>query len=429
MDNRKKAHKIGISLFCSSGIGDLGLQANDIDVVVANELIGERAQLFLNNYPNAKMFNEDIWQCKDKIVKYYKENFLENPYVILATPPCQGMSSNGMGKMLSDLRKGIRKEFDSRNQLIIPAIDIINELQPEWVIFENVPNMNNTIILDKNGQPINIIEYIFQNLKGYVGRPEVVNTADYGIPQIRKRLITILSRTESAKAYFNKNNSFLPDTTHNENGDSSHKKWLTLRDAIGNLPPLDAIEGKNDRTDFNQFHRVPIMDPKKYEWIRNTKEGDTAFNNQCINPNCMYQGNTKHGTKYVDGINKFKTETPLYCEKCGSLLPRPSTVDKKTGKLRIMKGFTSAYKRMNWDIPASTLTMNFPYVSSDNKVHPSQNRTLSIYEAMVLQTISEYNFSFIDGDKYVSDSLVIESIGESVPPRLIDLIIRNIKNI
>ena len=429
MDNRKKAHKIGISLFCSSGIGDLGLQANDIDVVVANELIGERAQLFLNNYPNVKMFNEDIWQCKDKIIKYYKDNFLENPYVILATPPCQGMSSNGMGKMLSDLRKGIRKEFDSRNQLIIPAIDIINELQPEWVIFENVPNMNNTIILDKNGQPINIIDYIFKNLKGYVGRPEVVNTADYGIPQIRKRLITILSRTESAKAYFNKNNSFLPNTTHNENGDLTHKKWLTLRDAIGNLPPLDAIEGKNDRTDFNQFHRVPIMDPKKYEWIRNTKEGDTAFNNQCINPNCMYQGNAKHGTKYVDGINKFNTETPLYCEKCGSLLPRPSTVDKKTGKLRIMKGFTSAYKRMNWDMPASTLTMNFPYVSSDNKVHPSQNRTLSIYEAMVLQTISEYNFSFIDGDKYVLDNLVIETIGESVPPRLIDLIVRNIKNI
>ena len=221
----------------------------------------------------------------------------------------------------------------------------------------------------------------------------------------------------------------MPNTTHNENGDLTHKKWLTLRDSIGNLPPLDAIEGKNDRTDFNQFHRIPIMDPKKYEWIRNTKEGDTAFNNQCINPSCMYQGNAKHGTKYVDGINKFNTETPLYCEKCGSLLPRPSTVDKKTGKLRIMKGFTSAYKRMNWDIPSSTLTMNFPYVSSDNKVHPSQNRTLSIYEAMVLQTISEYNFSFIEGDKYVSDNLVIETIGESVPPRLIELIVINIKNI
>ena len=143
----------------------------------------------------------------------------------------------------------------------------------------------------------------------------------------------------------------------------------------------------------------------------------------------MYQGNTKHGTKHVDGINKFNTETPLYCEKCGSLLPRPWTLDKKTGEKRIMKGFVSAYKRMNYDIPASTLTMNFPYVSSDNKIHPTQNRTLSMYEATVIQTINEYPFSFIVDGKYVSDNLIIETIGESVPPRLIDLIIKKISTI
>lgn len=421
--------RIGLSLFSSSGIGDLGLQANGIDVVIANELIEERANLFLENYPDVEMFNEDIWKCKDQIISSYQKKFKERPFIILATPPCQGMSSNGMGKILSDLRKGIRKEFDPRNQLIIPALDIISALQPEWVIFENVPNMNNTVILDEENNPVNIIDYIYKRLTGYVGKPVVVNTADYGIPQIRKRLITVLTRSENGKKYFEDHNTLLPPTTHSENGDLTHQKWLTLRDAIGNLPPLDAVEGKNDRSDFHEYHRVPVMDAKKYEWIRYTKEGDTAFNNQCVNPSCMYQGNTKHGTKVIDGINKFNTETPLYCERCGALLPRPYTVDKKTGEKRIMKGFVSAYKRMNWDIPASTLTMNFPYVSSDNKVHPSQNRTLSIYEAMVIQTISEYPFRFTKNGKPVSDNLVIETIGESVPPKLIDLIVKNILKI
>ena len=420
---------IGISLFSSSGIGDLGLRENGIEVVIANELIEERSKLFLENYPNVKMFNEDIWSCKDKIIEFYHKNYKRAPKVVLATPPCQGMSSNGMGKILSDLRKGIRKEFDPRNQLIIPALDIIESLQPEWVVFENVPNMNNTVILDENNQPINIIEYIYKRLKNYVGKPVVVNTADYGIPQIRKRLITILTRTKEGINWFKKNGTFLPEVTHSETGDLVTQKWVTLRDAIGKLPELDAVEGKNDRSDFNPFHRVPVMDEKKYEWVRYTKEGDTAFNNQCVNPECLYQGNTRHGTKKIDGINKFNTETPIYCERCGSLLPRPWAIDKKTGEKRIMKGFVSAYKRMNWDVPASTLTMNFPYVSSDNKIHPSQNRTLSIYEALVIQTISEYQFKFEIGGKPVSDNLVIETIGESVPPRLIDLIVKNILKI
>lgn len=421
--------KIGISLFCSSGIGDLGLRANGIKVALACELIEERAQLFKANYPDTEVLTGDIWSLKEEIVKKYNNEFNSAPFLILATPPCQGMSSNGMGKMLNDFRRGVRKEFDPRNQLIIPTIEIIQKLQPEWVIFENVPNMNNTIILDEDNKPVNIIEYIYKKMPNYIGNATVVNTADFGIPQIRKRLITILTKTAKGKEYFENHKSFLPKQTHSENGGQNLMKWVTLREAIGNLPELDAVVGKNDRSDFHPLHRVPVMDPKKYEWVKNTKEGDTAFNNQCINPKCGYQGNPKHGSKHIDGINKFNSDTPLYCVKCGSLLPRPYTIDKKTGLPRIMKGFVSAYKRMNYDVPAATLTMNFPYVSSDNKIHPTQNRTLSIYEATILQTINDYEFSFeINGDR-VSDNLIIETIGESVPPKLIDLIIKHILSI
>ena len=143
----------------------------------------------------------------------------------------------------------------------------------------------------------------------------------------------------------------------------------------------------------------------------------------------MYKKNKLHGaTVDGDGINKSNSETPLYCEKCGELLPRPY-VEDKDGTKRLMKGYVSAYKRMSWNEPASTLTTNFQYVSSDNKIHPSQNRVLSMYEATIIQGISNYNYSFEINGKLVTDSLIRDTIGESVPPKIIDVVAKNIVEI
>lgn len=420
-----------ISLFSSSGIGDLGLKANNIETVVACELLPERMSLFKNNYPEAQCFNGDIWELKDEIIDYYKSTYNDEPFLLIATPPCQGMSSNGMGKMLSDYRKGLRPKQDPRNRLIIPAIAIIKALKPQWVILENVANMVNTLIYDENDELINIIDYIKRELcDTYVGIPQVVDVADYGVPQHRKRLITVLTRTEHGKAVFSSTGSLLPPATHSESDTMFTKHWVTLREAIGTLPELRAEKGMNVNKKFNVLHKVPTLDEKKLFWIDNTPEGATAFNNQCINPECKYQGNQEHGAKHnKDGINQSNTDTPLFCEKCGSLLPRPWVEDKDTGEKRLMKGFVSAYKRMLWDEPASTLTQNFQFACSDNKVHPSQSRVLSLYEGLVLQSIAEYPYSFIINDKYVSDGLIRDTIGESVPPRVIDLICKHILEI
>ena len=188
---------------------------------------------------------------------------------------------------------------------------------------------------------------------------------------------------------------------------------------------MRAEKGKNVDKQFNPLHKVPLLDDKKLFWVDNTPEGQTAFNNQCVE--CGYQGNKTHGASHdEDGINKAHTDTPLYCEKCGALLPRPWVEDKKTGEKRLMKGYTSAYKRMYWDEPASTLTQNFQYACSDNKLHPEQTRVLSLYEGLVIQSIAEYDFNFVVGGKQVSDGIIRDTIGESVPPRVIDLICRNI---
>ncbi len=428
------AHKLeryAISLFSSSGIGDLGLKVNGINTVISCELLQERMKLFSNNYPDTKCFQGDIWELQDDIIEYYNINYKKPPFLILATPPCQGMSSNGMGKMLNDYRKGLRPKMDPRNRLIIPTVKIIKELKPDWVILENVINMFNTLIIDETGDLISIADYIEKILGDmYSGKPQAIDVADYGIPQHRKRLVTVLTKNIKGKAMFELNKTLIPPKIHSSTDTLLTHHWVTLREVIGNFPPLRAEKGKNINKEFNPLHKVPLLDEKKLFWIDNTPEWDSAFNNQCINPECGYRGNTRHGaTHNEDGINKYNVETPLYCEKCGMLLPRPWVEDKITGKKRLMKGYVSAYKRMMWDEPASTLTQNFQYACSDNKLHPDQCRVLSLYEGLVLQTIADYDYTFELDGKFVSDGLIRDTIGESVPPKMIDIICKYLLSI
>lgn len=419
-----------LSLFSSAGIGELGIKAHGWPILVSNELVTNRCQLYRENYPEVENICGDIWEKKEEIIASWRRQSKDAPFLIYATPPCQGMSSNGAGKLLREIRDGKRKPEDPRNRLIIPMINIVKVLKPEWLVLENVPNMKDTIISDESGEYINIIEYIQRELGDeYVGRAEVVNCADYGIPQTRRRLITIFSRNKKAINHFKKSGTFIPTPTHSEESTLFTKPWVTIRDAISSLPSLEAKEGKNSRTDFNQWHFVPIMNPEKYWWMKTTPEGCTAYNNQCVNPKCLYQDNRLHGSNTSGGLHSANKDTPIYCEKCGELLPRPTLIDKKTGERRLLKGYDTAYRRMEWDRPAATLTQNFIFEASDKKVHPSQTRVLSLYEAMIIQTIADYSYNMSIEGELISKNLCAEIIGESVPPKLIDLICENIESI
>jgi DNA (cytosine-5)-methyltransferase 1 len=417
-----------ITLFSSGGIGDLAIKKHGIRILVANEVLESRVRLHRQNFPETEMIQGDIWELQETIVAKTRE-LLDGAELdfVFATPPCQGMSKNGQGKLLRGIRDGSKSKFDARNRLIIPTLQIIKELNPKTVFFENVPEMIYTVILDENEQPVNIIDYIERELGGaYVGKPEVVQFADFGIPQRRSRLITVYSRDEKLKSFFVRRNSFIPQKTHGAASNGETKPWITVRDAIGNLPPLD---GKNKKLAESTipFHRVSVLDPKKYIWISNTPPEKGAFDNQCMNPACGYQGNLTHGSsRDRQGVNRANGHTPLYCEKCGELLPRPYTIKKDGGK-RIMTGYTSAYKRMNWDLPAPTLTTNLSYPSSDHKLHPAQNRVLSLYEAFLLHTLNEFDYEWrFSADGQIPDTLITEVIGESIPPKAIYLMIKNL---
>ena len=218
----------------------------------------------------------------------------------------------------------------------------------------------------------------------------------------------------------------MPPSSHSESGTDGKKKWVTLREVIGNLPPLSGEKGKNKDANI-PWHIVPVMKPDKFWWVENTPYNETAYNNQCVS--CGYSDNPRHGMQFKNGRHISKKDTPIYCQKCGALLPRPTMIDKVTGERRVIKGFDSAYRRIVWDAPSGTLTQLFQSEASDKKIHPTQNRTLSIYEALCIQTIAEYDYNFCIKGKDITPNSCCQVIGESVPPKLIELISRNIISI
>ena len=421
-------HWQGISLFSSGGIGDLAVKANDVAILVAAELNEQRAKLHCRNFPETTMIAGDIWETKEEIISLTKQKLAGDKLdFVFATPPCQGMSKNGQGKLLSGIRKGIKPKFDVRNQLIIPTLDIIIALQPDTVFLENVPEMENTFILNEPGEAINIIEYIKIRLgEKYQGKAEIAQFADYGIPQRRARLITVFTKQPKLIAHYQATGSFLPSPTHAKEGNGGKRQWVTLKNAIADLPKLDG-KTKSSAVSPLAFHYVPVLDPKKYQWIFHTPPEKGAFDNQCVNPQCLFQENPTHGSRRdEEGVNKASNETPLHCQECGELLPRPYT-QEADGSVRLMSGYTSAYKRMAWDRPAATITTNLSYPSSDHKLHPEQHRVLSLYEAFILHTLNKFAYKWETAPATpAKDTLIAEVLGESIPPYAIYLFIKHL---
>ncbi len=413
-----------ISLFSSAGIGDLAFKRKNIDVLIANELLDDRCDIFEENFPQTEMIRGSVWDKQNEIIKSTL-NKIGNKKLnyALVTPPCQGMSKNGRGKLLSEVKKGNRPKIDDRNLLIIPALNILEEVKPETIIFENVSEMINTVI-PYNDTFIDIVSLIKERLSDYYVEEKILNFSDYGIPQNRLRLITIATKKNSHLKYLDSHDSIFPEATHSKDNKLGTERWKTVRDTIENLEPLDGKTKTNSKKE--SLHFVSKLEDKKYNWVSNTPEGKSAFSNQCIE--CGFNENPDHTAKRDNlGVNRASDKTPLYCIKCDALLPRPY-VEVGNHK-RIMKGFTSAYKRMKWDEPASAITTNFPYVSSDNKIHPSQHRALSVLEAILLQDIKLNEYSFIRNGKKPNFITIRESIGESVPPTIIEILLNNLEDI
>ena len=175
-----------LSLFANIGVAEAYLRELGIEVSVANELIERRAKLYSAIYPETKMIAGDITDDTvfTQVINSAREKRVD---CIMATPPCQGMSTAGQ-----------LDEDDERNRLVIPVINAVHLLQPNYVFIENVPNFLNTSI-QVNGNNILIPDYISDELgMEYEIHKYVINTKDYSVPQVRERAICTLSFPSSA---------------------------------------------------------------------------------------------------------------------------------------------------------------------------------------------------------------------------------------
>lgn len=184
-----------ISTFSGGGIGDAGIEWGcGIPIISACELVPERAGLIRHNYPDTKVFEGDIWLQKESIINHSKEILGgRHPWLFVMSPPCQGMSSNGAGRIRASIAAGKRPKEDARNRLVLPGIEIIEQLMPSWFILENVRRMENTVITNELNEPENILDSLGRRLHplGYTIRSAIIDFRDLGVPHHRQRLITI----------------------------------------------------------------------------------------------------------------------------------------------------------------------------------------------------------------------------------------------
>lgn len=240
-----------LSLFSNVGIGEVLLKQIGVDVVCANELLEDRCSLYKDLHPQANIICGDITLSKTKNQIY---DFVKNLDIdlIIATPPCQGMSVAN-AKKSSD---------DPRNKLIIHAMDVFAHVKPSYMLVENVPGFAKTFLNIKGGA-VNTIDYlkICCLANGYNIRYDTLNAKDYGTPQSRKRFIGLISKSG--------------DWHH----PVPHSNLQTVRSAIGHLPSIES----GDSTKL-PWHYAKKHNNNHIKWMKHTPTGETAFNNKTYYP-------------------------------------------------------------------------------------------------------------------------------------------------
>lgn len=271
-----------ISLFSSAGVGCYGFKTTGFECVATNELIQRRLEVqkfnkkckYESGYIQGDILEQDT---KDKIYKeleYWKKNCgLKDLTVIIATPPCQGMSVANHKK----------KDEQGRNSLIIESLKIIKEIKPLFFVLENVRSFLSTICTDSDGVNKKIKEAINNNLNSdYDIHFEVLNFKNYGSNSSRTRTVVIGVRKDIKKNA----KDFFPDYVEEK----------TLRDVIGHLPSLKKM-GEISEDIFHSFRKYS---PEMRRWIELLKEGENAFDNkdECRLPHYYRDGKkiiTKRG--------------------------------------------------------------------------------------------------------------------------------------
>ena len=377
-----------ISLFSCAGVGCFGFKKAGFECIATNELIERR--LNVQKFNNKCRFEsgyicDDITtdETKEKIfkeIKRWQKLGNDRVDVLVATPPCQGMSVANHKKAENEI---------VRNSLVVESIHLIQKINPRFFIFENVAAFMKTGCTAPDGTIKAIGDVIFEELsEKYIIVSRILNFKNHGSNSSRTRTVVIGVSKELSE-------HVAPIELY-----PTYVEEKTLRQVIGNMPDLEW--GEICSTDF--YHAFRTYPEEMRCWVHNLKEGESAFDND---------DELKRPHKIVDG----------------KVVPN---IQKNGDK----------YTRQYWDKVAPCIHTRNDQLASQNTVHPKEDRVFSIRELMRIMTIPE-DFRWIDmsleelnalSDKAKAVLLkkeeikIRQSIGEAVPTEIFFQIASNIKD-
>jgi DNA (cytosine-5)-methyltransferase 1 len=326
-----------------SGAGGLttGLKAGGFRVVAGVEINPHSLATFKINHPEVHTFKQDVTSVSGQhLLDLAPGGCID---LLAGCPPCQGFTS-----LTSKYRRS-----DARNRLVLEMARLVEEMRPLAVMMENVPG------LAQKGKPL--FDRFRKRIEkaGYIPEWDVMQVADYGVPQSRRRLVLLAGRGFRIS---------LPAPTHSRTGDKGLPKWRTVKTVLSGLPsPVTLAEAKeSDGPQALSWHVVRSLSPRNHSRLRHAKPGK-AWRSipRRLRPNCHQ--------------------------------------DRRAG-------FTNVYGRMSWDSVSPTITAGCCTLSKGRFGHPEEERTISAREAALLQTFpSDYVFScpFME--------YVCEMIGNALP--------------
>lgn len=333
-----------VDVFSGAGGMSVGAFAAGIKPTIAIESDPYAAATYSRNHPNSTVLCDDIRSIDFLPFRSNEETLL------FGGPPCQGFSTSNQRTRNSD---------NQNNWLFKEFLRAAEQLEPDWVVFENVKGIAET----ENAKFLNFVIQGLENL-GYSTKSSVLNAADFGVPQSRSRQFVVAA--------------------HNLCGFNFPQPRATLattvRDAISDLPKLD----NGASTDVCKY-----LSKAKSKYARAVRAGKRTVSGNLVTRNAM------HVVERYD-----------YIPEGGNWENIPSYL--MANYKDASRCHSGIYRRLEWDSPSVTIG-NY---RKNMLIHPEGNRGLSVREAARLQSFPDH-FVFCGSIGFQQ-----QQVGNAVPPLL-----------
>ena len=244
MKSSKKKYTV-IDLFSGAGGLHIGFEnaGFEIKLCIDNNDLVERTHK--RNFPNIPIINRDINQIPTNEIQSYLDDGSVD--VIIGGPPCQGFSTIGH-RVSSNFETRVKK--DPRNELVLTYARIINEIRPKFIVMENVKGI---LSLENGAYLQNVLSILAK--AGYKAEYKLINMADYGVPEIRERVIIIGNRIGLPITF--------PSPDHSDNPTDNLPAWENCWDVLKDLedmpdtPAFNHVALKHTAKNIARYKLIP----------------------------------------------------------------------------------------------------------------------------------------------------------------------------